>query len=511
MSGRVVTGRGWSFGVGRSLAGIGAGVLALHVPPGLVDRALDAAGGGQQRFRALPSRVGVYFVLALALFSGRGYGSVIAAVTSGWRERLEAAGWVAPSSTALTKLRRRLGAAPFEQLFRRVAGHHRSTARPWSHAFGQLLVAWDGTCVDLADSPANAEQFGRPSCGKGPAGYPQARLVALMTCGSRLVIDAVWGGYRVGERELAERLLPGLAKGMLLLADRGFPGFRLWCAALSTGAELLWRVRDDLHLPVQRVLPDGSYLSRWTDPADSKRQAKRRAYNRARGHQPPCAQPPRGPVVRVIDAVITVHTGDGAVRTGHYRLITTLLDWREAPADQLAATYARRWACETGFREIKTYLRGSMRALRATDPDTARQELWAYLIVYQAIRLIICQAALAADLDPARISFTAARDAVQDSIATTSRQAKTHTESIGRDLVRRLVTKHVTCRTCPRMAKRPLFHFPSRQASTAPASQSVTYQLLVTAPTTHTISTLTPEAPPRQTKPPQFIALPRAA
>ena len=191
---------------------------------------------------------------------------------------------------------------------------------------------------------------------------------------------------------------------------------------------------------------------------------------------------------------------------GQVRQVTCLVIRRLARSRPISSV--RGWACETGFREIKTYLRGSQRALRGVDPHTARQELWAYLIVYQAIRLIICQAALVADLDPTRISFTAARDAVQDSIATTSRQAKTHTESIGRDLVRRLVTKHVTCRTCPRMAKRPLFHFPSRQASTAPASQNVTYQLLVTAPA---LSTLTPEAPPRQTKPPQFTALPRAA
>jgi hypothetical protein len=101
-----------------------------------------------------------------------------------------------------------------------------------------------------------------------------------------------------------------------------------------------------------------------------------------------------------------VRTNDGAVRTGHYRLITTLLDPRIAPAAALAATYAKRWACETGFREIKTYLRGSHRALRATDPEVARQELWAYLVVYQAIRLIICHAALrGANLEPARISF----------------------------------------------------------------------------------------------------------
>jgi ADP-ribose pyrophosphatase YjhB (NUDIX family) len=163
---------------------------------------------------------------------------------------------------------------------------------------------------------------------------------------------------------------------------------------------------------------------------------------------------------------------------------------------------------ETGFREITTYLRGSMRALRGTGPDTARQELWAYLIAYQALGLIVCQAALAADLDPGQISFTAARDAVQDAIATTPRRAKARTELIGRDLARRLITKHVICRTCPRMVKRPLFHFPSRQASTELASQNVTYRLSVTAPAT----TITkPPEQHQQAPPPRHEAQPRAA
>lgn len=156
----------------------------------------------------------------------------------------------------------------------------------------------------------------------------------------------------------------------MLLADRGFPSYRLWCAAGATGADLLWRVQSDLHLPVQRALPDGSYLSRWTDPADSKRHVRKRSYHRSTGRKPPASEPPAGPVVRVVEAVITVRTDDGVLRTGHYRLIITLLDWRAAPADQVAATYARRWACETGFRELKTYLRGSRRPLRGTDPDT---------------------------------------------------------------------------------------------------------------------------------------------
>jgi hypothetical protein len=271
----------------------------------------------------------------------------------------------------------------------------------------------------------------------------------------------------------------------MLLADRGFPGYRLWCAAAATGADLLWRIQADLHLPVQRVLRDGSYLSRWTDPADPRRQAKKRARHRKAGIPPPAALPARGPVVRVVEAVITVCTEDGSVRTGVYRLATTVLDPTVAPAVEPAATYAKRWVCKTGIREIKAYLRGSRRALRGTDPDGARRELWAYLSVYQAIRLVICHAALRGqDLEPARISFTAARDAVQDAIAITPRRVEGHAEGIYQDLSRRLIAKHVTCRTCPRMAKRPIFYFPSRQASTVPASQNVTYTLSVTAPNT---------------------------
>lgn len=509
MSGHGAMGTGWSSSVGRLLTGVGGGVLARQIPPGLVDEVLEITGRSQRRFRALPARLGVYFVLALCLFSGSGYASVIATLVAGRRDRLEAAGWRLPSSTALTKLRRRLGAAPFELLFRRLSGSWPSLRTPGSHAFGLLLVAWDGTNLDLADSPGNAEAFGRPSCKKGEAGYPQSRAVVLITCGSRRIIDAVFGTYRSGERALAEQLLPALKVGMLLLADRGYPGYRLWCAAQATGADLLWRVPADRHLPVQRVLPDGSYLSRLTDPADSHRQANKRARCRKAGHAPPAPLAPRGPVVRVVEAVITVRTDDGTVRTGHYRLVTTLLDPRLAPAQELAATYARRSAVETGFREIKTYLRGSHRALRATDPEVARQELWAYLIVYQAIRLIICHAALRGeDLEPARISFTAARDAVRNSIATTPRDTEAHCEQLYRDLTRRLITKHVTCRTCPRMAKRPLFHFPSRQASTALTSQNVTYQLSITRP--DAVDTQARHQAEQQ-DPPCLTAQPRAA
>lgn len=220
MSGHGAMGTGWSSSVGRLLTGVGGGVLAQQVPPGLIDEVLEATGRSQRRFRALPSRLGIYFVFGLCLFSDLSYGSVIATLVTGCRNRLEAVGWRPPSSTALTTMRRRLGAAPFELLFRRLSGSWPSVSTAGSHAFGLLLVAWDGTSLDLADSDANAEAFGRPSCKKGDAGYPQSRAVVLMACGSHRIIDAVFGIYRSSERALAERLLPTLKAGMLLLADR---------------------------------------------------------------------------------------------------------------------------------------------------------------------------------------------------------------------------------------------------------------------------------------------------
>lgn len=58
---------------------------------------------------------------------------------------------------------------------------------------------------------------------------------------------------------------------MLLLADRGFWGFKAFKAAQASGAELLWRVRKSLVLAVEEVLGDGSYRSRVYASTDRKR------------------------------------------------------------------------------------------------------------------------------------------------------------------------------------------------------------------------------------------------
>jgi hypothetical protein len=476
---------GWSSARGRVLARAGIGVLTWVIPPDLVD---DAVGDGlawEMRLRALPARLGAYFVLGCALLSAEPYGEVIRQVTAGLGRALAAVGWQVPATTALTGARRRVGERPLESVFRRLCSALSPGRAAWSHLGGLLVVAVDGTTVGACDSPANAAAFGRPGAGKGQAASPALRLVMLVACGTRGVLDAAFGPVRgtgTGEQALAGRLLGSLRAGMLLVADRNFYSYALWGAAAGTGADLLWRVKASLHLPVVAGLPDGSALARVSDPAAVRRRTVRNGKRRRRGSRLGSDTGPLpGITVRVIEFWVTVTTADGAVRTGQYRLITTLTDWRAYPAAALAACYARRWAIETGYAEIKTCLRGPGRTLRGRTPDLARQELWAYLAIYQALRVLIARAAAGAGLDPARISFTAALNAAQRTLGTDPGTLRDALDAAETEMLSCLVPLRPG-RISPRAVKKTRSPYRSRRSQPGPITQHAEYTVTISIP-----------------------------
>jgi Insertion element 4 transposase N-terminal/Transposase DDE domain len=518
---------GWESPRGRVLARAGIGVLSWVIPPDLVDDAVADGLAWEMRLRALPARLGVYFVLGCALLSAKPYSEVMRQVTAGLERALAAVGWQVPASTALTAVRTRIGEKPLEAVFRRVCSALSPGRAPWSHLGGLLVVAVDGTTIAACDSPPNAAAFGRPGTGKkrrrpaagGPAAGagdgqepqaaaagPQLRLVTLLACGTRALLDAAMGPVRgkgTGEQALARSLLGSLRPGMLLLADRNFYGYGLWNAAAGTGADLLWRVKASLHLPVVAELPDGSFLAHVSDPRAVQARIRRNGDRRRRGSKlGPETGPLPGITVRVIQYMLTVTAEDGTVRTERYRHITTLTDWRAYPAADLAACYARRWAVETGYRECKAYLRGPGRVLRGRTPELARQELWAYLAVYQAIRAIIVRAAAGAGLDPDRISFTATLHAAHRTLGAGRGQAAdldaTETEILSCLIPRR------EGRICPRAVNKPSSPYPSKHNHTGPLSQHATYTATIPAPAPRTqTSTDQPEHPGNhENKPP---------
>lgn len=506
MSAHAVMPKGWFSPVGRLLSRIGLGVLTPFVSPALVDEALVVVGRDEQRFRALPSRLGVYFVLALCLLRAKSSTAVVRAmIPLEGLIRLAGVGWRPPSSTGLTKLRDRLGVVPFQLLFGALARVAPTLVRSWSHTFGLRVVAWDGTEVEVADTDANREWF-RPHRGRSgdAVGMPKVRLLVLLACGTRHLIGAVTGTLGQGEQTLAHRLVSRLAPGMLLLADRNFLGHRLWTACRARGAHLLWRAKQNApQLPVQQVQEDGrSWLSTLYDPDDMRAWRRNVRRNRRRGHRPPKRRPIKGTVVRVVEALITV-TVDGVTRTEKYRLVTSLLDPALAPAEHLVALYARRWIAETGIREIKTTLLAGQPP-RGQTPIRAQQELWATLVLYQAIRMLISKAALskpAVNLDPSRISFTAARDAAEHAITTTPANASRHLAWLAQDLCQQLITIHTSYRIFPRTLKNTLSRYPYRGKTRQLTSEKASYRITITP---------TPR-PPTTTTTPTNPAQPRAA
>src|SRR6202008_1920793 len=100
-----------------------------------------------------------------------------------------------------------------------------------------------------------------------------------------------------------------------------------------------------------------------------------------------------------------------------YRLVTSVLDPQQAPAQELAALYHERWEIETALDELKTHLRGAKIVLRSKTPDLVRQEFYGLMMTHFAIRGLMHEAALRADEDPDNLSFLHAVRVVRRKIA----------------------------------------------------------------------------------------------
>jgi hypothetical protein len=361
------------------------GELTQYLPFELVDDVLEQTKTMQRRLRELPSRVGVYFVLALSLFPGLGYARVWQKLTAG----LVGMTVPTPSEKALRDLRRRLGPAPIKALFEVVAGPLAQPHTPGTR-FGEFhTVAFDGcNSLKVPDTDRNRSWLGRIHYRMGFAGYPTLRVMTLAETGTRGLLGATLGSAADrDETSLARRLLRLLGPGMLVLLDRGFDGNAFFADIAATGAKLLARAKSTRRPPVLAHLPDGSYLSDLD-----------------------------GLAVRIIEAELTMTGSDGSrVREG-YRLITTLLDPRRYPARALVQLYHERWEIESAYLALRHTLLDA-HVLRSGDRPGLEQETWALLTVYQLLRMAMVTAVeTRPGTDPDRASFTTALQAAKDQL-----------------------------------------------------------------------------------------------
>lgn len=414
------------------------------MPFELVDAVLEESGARERRLRLLPSRVGIYFVLALGLFPGPGYLGVWAKLTAA----LDGLGLAVPSARALRDLRRRVGIAPVRALFEVLAGPQGQPRTPGVMSGRYRTVAFDGCrSLKVPDTLRNRAWLGKMQASLGETGYPVIQLMTLVETGTRALLGAAFGPAADGELAWARELLHLLDASMLVLLDRGFDAGEFLAQAAATGAQFLVRLNATRRPPVLRHLPDGSVLSLIG-----------------------------GVKVRIVEASVTVTCHDGSSYGGSYRLATTLLDHRAYPAAALTCLYHERWEHEITYLALRhTLLQG--RVLRSGDPAGLQQEMWALLALYQALRTAITGAIeTLPGTDPDRASYQIAAETAQ-TLVTGARNVTGETGDLAGDIGRAvLASLHGPRRprVCPRRVKSPLSRWNKHPAGKPSTSMKIT-------------------------------------
>ncbi len=295
------------------------------------------------------------------------------------------------NASALSGRRQELGSQGLQALLHECCQVLAQPQTMPSAFFGRYrLMAIDGTVFNTADTAANEAAFGRSSNQYGKGAYPQVRCVLLAECGSHAVVELEISRYDVSEVHGAHRLLDELGRDTLLLVDAGIISGGFLEHARQRGVQVLGALEAGVweHLPGQRRLADGSVLV-WVPPT-----CPSQAHYRVQ----------RGLWVRIISYQVTdERLGEvGQV----YRLVTTLLNPQVAPALELIGLYHERWEVELVIDEIKTHERVQRKVLRSKTPAGVRQELYGIFLAHYTVRALMAQAAVEAELDPDRLSFT---------------------------------------------------------------------------------------------------------
>ena len=350
--------------------------LKQHLDPAWIEEALQLAGTATIRRRRLPAEQVIWLVIGMALFRDR----PIERVVDDLGLALPDARQTLVAKSAITQARQRLKDAPLEYLFATTAAEWATRSADADRWRGLALYGMDGTTLRVADSDENRAAFGGQNTHRGPSGYPQVRVVALLALRSHLMSAFRFADYGTGETTLAREIWREIPERSLTIVDRNFlvakdlmwweaSGDRHWLsrAKKRTKYAIVEKLGRNDNLAVIEVNQDGL---------------------------------PQQWVVRAIDYQVKGHPPS--------TLLTSLTDAEACPAKELIALYHERWELELAYDELKTHMLERQEAIRSRTVEGVHQELWGIAIAYNLVRVEMERAAKELGVPPTRISFTAA-------------------------------------------------------------------------------------------------------
>jgi hypothetical protein len=420
--------------------------FARHLDAAWIDEALLTTGTATLRKRRLPADRVVWLVIGMALIRDRPIAEVVRQLDLALPAADGTQG-VAPS--AIVQARARVGSDPLHMLFLRTSpewGLRSAQADPWR---GLALFGVDGTTLRVPDTDENRAHFGGPKSGRGETGYPQARLVSMMALRSHLIVDAGFGPYGTDERRYAERLWDSVPDNSLVLIDRGYLQANVLVPLHAGGSNRHWltRAKSNSVWTVLKTFGPGDQLIEMTVSGEARRKA------------------PSLPKTFQARAIRYQRKG--------YRpstLLTSLVDSKRYPAEELRVLYHERWEVELGYGEVKTEMLQRLETIRSKSPAAVEQELWGLLIAYNLVRVEMERIADEVGVSPLRISFIAALRYIVDewgwsTITTSPGAIPRHLDDM-RDKIRRfLLPPRRPERVYPRAVKIKMSNYARKRPS----------------------------------------------
>jgi hypothetical protein len=299
----------------------------------------------------------------------------------------------APSARtgAYCRARQRLSEGLFQYLLTRSARELEAQARPEDRWCGKRVRAVDGTGISMPDTPENQQAYPQPSSQAPGCGFPVLRLVVLVSLITGAVLAHALGPLSDSEMVLFRRLLAELGCDDLVVGDRYYGNFWVAATLQQRGIDALLRVSASRHSDFRRGqrLGKNDHLVVWRKPS-------------VRPHYLPAEHYEALPAQIILREIRGTLFAKGC-RTRQVVLVTTLLDPRRYPREELLELYACRWQCEVRLRDLKIALH--MDVLRTQTPEMARKELLAKLLAYTLIRRLMWEAGVRAGAPPLRLSF----------------------------------------------------------------------------------------------------------
>jgi len=302
-----------------------------------------------------------------------------------------------PNTSSYCTARSRIPTSVLSTLATRTAEElHEAVDDQWKWN-GRSVFILDGSSVSMPDTPANRAMYPQPSTQKPGLGFPLARITVLLSLATGACHDlaiAPYAGKGTGEKSLFRRMYDTLKPGDVVLADALFDDYFIACELRNRGIDLVVHEHfDRTETRVAESRPDSDILV-WQRP------------NKPRGMT---GEQYRSYPKQLLMRQVRVDARDKNNRVQQFNVVSTILT-PSIDGKQIGDLFEHRWEGEVDIRSIKSTMQ--MDILRCKTPDMVHKEIWTHVLAYNLLRTVMAVAAHENDIEPRKVSFKGAKQAV---------------------------------------------------------------------------------------------------